>query len=908
MTIVSGTYCLPMGGKGTSGNLKIEVVSALPAMGRVDRVYFVPIEGATGDNQYTEYIWDKDRQRFEEVGPREIDLTPYATKEALSAVEARVTTAEAEIVVVQGDVAALDADVADIRATKQDTLSAGSAIEIEDNTVGVAVFDKSKFTVVGSPVISADGVASGFSSSAYLTLPIIFQPSNKKWEIDFKITPNRIDTHNDFFGSSSGTDYKHIGLGVASNGKFALFLSSNGTSWDISSNRGGTTSIETGTLYYLKLIYNGTSYKLYSSTNNIDWITEISIDNSNAIYQNTVVQSLGINKVSSSNYYPFTGSIDLNAFKIYIGGEQVLSGAKTLYQALDAKQDVLTAGNNITIEDGVISATGGGSGSGSGTTLTSADGATTYSELALGETLAVIDTSTKELNGLTQTGGTLNSELEFTGASGASLKMTEKYDLATADSWEFQTKYKHNGGGSYPTIFGYASGSDFKTPSLLYQDSRLVLYLSSSGGSWNINTSNSGLSLVSGTIYYFKVGFTGSQYYVKYNTTGWSDEFTTQWTKSSTTKVYCSDYFMFMNLSLNSNYYNTGTMYLQDTALIVNGSEVWRGANITPGLLTLNANLDELGNEVNTLASAVSANEAGIAKLKSDKQDIIKSGKSVSLNLFYPDALENVYEHYNYSSGNFEPIENPSNYTVSHNGLNRVAYIPDLWSRTWTATFKIPLVQYLGVAVGGIQNDNAPNLLDAYPSIYINNITDTSIQIRCYADKYITISDPAIASQGFMYLKFVKDIVSDTDLASAGTIYYSKDRINYTAISQPLLNKPYFYNYNIAIGATQNGFTSAVVDLTEIKFEYTPARDPYYVVDALPATTSSLGVVKPDGTTVTVDDAGVISATPQIDDATPSDTKAYSSNKVEDLLMDYVPISTYNELLARVEALEGGTA
>lgn len=263
------------------------------------------------------------------------------------------------------------------------------------------------------------------------------------------------------------------------------------------------------------------------------------------------------------------------------------------------------------------SAEGGGGGTGSGTILTSVDGSTTYDKLALGDTLEVIDTSTKELNRVTQTGGTLNSELEFTGGSGAYLKMTEKYNLSTADSWEFQIKYKHNGGGISPTIFGYASGTDFKTPAFILEDGSLKLYLSSDGYSWNLNSSNSGLVPISGTIYYFKIGFTGSQYYIKYNTTGWSDDFTTQWTLNSTTKVYCSDYFMLMNLSLNSNYYNNGTMYLPDTALIINETEVWRGANIISGPLTLNANLDDVTEQLDIL--------------KSTKQDILVDGNGTKV-------------------------------------------------------------------------------------------------------------------------------------------------------------------------------------------------------------------------------------------------------------------------------------
>lgn len=279
----------------------------------------------------------------------------------------------------------------------------------------------------------------------------------------------------------------------------------------------------------------------------------------------------------------------------------------------------------------------GGGGTGSGTILTSEDGGITYDKLALGNTLSVIDTSTKELNGLTQTGGTLNSEFEFTGGSGAYLKMNEKYSLSTANSWEFQIKYKHNGGGSNPTIFGYASGTDFKTPAFILENGSLKLYLSSNGDSWNLNSSNSGLVPVSGTIYYFKIGFTGSQYYIKYNTTGWSDDFTTQWTLNSTTKVYCSDYFMLMNLSLNSNYYNTGTMYLQDTALIINEAEVWRGVNIIPGPLTLNANIDDVTEQINTLESTKQdkLSDGNGTKVVDNKVDINQGNAGIQgLNLY----------------------------------------------------------------------------------------------------------------------------------------------------------------------------------------------------------------------------------------------------------------------------------
>ena len=348
MTIVSGTYCLPMGGKGTSGNLKIEVVSALPATGRVDRVYFVPIEGATGNNQYTEYIWDKDRQRFEEVGPREIDLTPYATKEALNAVDNRLVAAEAEIVAVQGDVAALDADV----ATKQDALSAGSAIEIEDNTVGVAVFDKSKFTVVGSPVISEDGVASGFSDSDYVTSKYNLEDGKIYAFVAEGIGGTPMTDRGSYifaaFYRSSGGDYNLRLITGAKTGavRFALGDKKN----DISTKF----AILNGVKYKIELKTDFKTFVTFTDLLTGYTLTETGYSIADQDYGNMVINygaKLGVAPLTS-------GSIDLSQFSITVDGEQVLSGAKTLYQALDAKQDVLTAGNNITIEDGVISATG----------------------------------------------------------------------------------------------------------------------------------------------------------------------------------------------------------------------------------------------------------------------------------------------------------------------------------------------------------------------------------------------------------------------------------------------------------------------------------------------------------------------------------------------------------------------
>lgn len=435
----------------------------------------------------------------------------------------------------------------------------------EDGTLiyGKEVFDQSKYTVIGSPTITSEGIASGFDVNNYLTIPLPNLAAANSWEIHGKFTtgPNLSDNtlgQEAIFGSDTNNQIVQLQIIVNNqdtNFKKLSFGIGDGSSWIVTVYT--DTLMEVNTIYYYKLIFTGTSYEIQLSTDGITYSRKAFIENSSKIgHSSSSVIRIGKNRFAQYNA-SWQGTIDLSKFKIIADEKVVFTGSK-----------ILTPG----------------------TTITSSDGATMYSELALGDMFSVVDTSTKKLNGVTQTGGTLNSELEFTGASGAYLKMNNKYALSSATSWQFQIKYKHKGGGSSPTIFGYASGSDYKTPALILEGGSLRLYLSSTGSSWNLNSSNSGLSPVAGTTYYLKVGFDGSQYYIKYNTTGWADTFITQWTKSSTTKVYCSDYFMLMNLSLNNSYYNTGTMYLEDTSLIVDGAEVWRGANVIPGRMTLNAN------------------------------------------------------------------------------------------------------------------------------------------------------------------------------------------------------------------------------------------------------------------------------------------------------------------------------
>ena len=164
----------------------------------------------------------------------------------------------------------------------------------------------------------------------------------------------------------------------------------------------------------------------------------------------------------------------------------------------------------------------------------------------------------------------------YTGGVSKGLIMPFTPAIATANSWEIQTACTYNRNDTHPPVFGSSSASDFQTPVLLKENGSWHFLLSSNGTSWNLSSSPiSSFDMTEGVTYYLKCGFTGSQYYVDYNTDG-SDNYTNIFTLASSTKCVCNVPLMFMNNGLNTSlYYNSGSMDLSKTKVIVNNKTVW---------------------------------------------------------------------------------------------------------------------------------------------------------------------------------------------------------------------------------------------------------------------------------------------------------------------------------------------
>lgn len=165
--------------------------------------------------------------------------------------------------------------------------------------------------------------------------------------------------------------------------------------------------------------------------------------------------------------------------------------------------------------------------------------------------------------------------------------------FSLAASWEFETRliYKNFGGATWRALLATGDPVDFKNPFLQISTGGVVCaWLSSNGTSWNLaNQVNTGLTLADGTEYRLKFGFDGATYYLKYKTPTDAD-FVTKWSLAKTDKIVNAPSIALLNTlssaSLASTYWNGSQMSLPDTALTVDGVEVWRGGTGKEGALS----------------------------------------------------------------------------------------------------------------------------------------------------------------------------------------------------------------------------------------------------------------------------------------------------------------------------------
>ncbi len=179
-----------------------------------------------------------------------------------------------------------------------------------------STFDISKFTLVGNPSVTEDGIAGEFSTSKYIKLPTI-DINGQDFEFCIKLKTPSASFTQDIFGSST-LNHRFV-LGWSSQKKF--YVSVNGDfGFPILYT---AANVEYDTEYYVKTGVKGNKYFLSYSLDGINWkYIERTVTNQFTNLTNMVIGNRNTNN-------PFYGEVDLKYFSISVNNVEVFSGNKT---------------------------------------------------------------------------------------------------------------------------------------------------------------------------------------------------------------------------------------------------------------------------------------------------------------------------------------------------------------------------------------------------------------------------------------------------------------------------------------------------------------------------------------------------------------------------------------------------
>lgn len=449
------------------------------------------------------------------------------------------------------------------------------------------------FTKTGNPTIYNTSVFTNFNSSNYLTLPTNFNSGNNSWEMLFKIKSGTdITTEQSWIGSSNQTNFTYP-LWRLQNGYVCLYLSSNGSSWDISSNN-ETFQMNANTWYWVKLKFTGLSYESYYSIDGINYTLAYSLESSVTIYQNQR-WNIGVNNWTSNQYHPWLGEIDLAESYIKINNEIWWQPYREVYEeTIVPIPGILDS--SVTTDDWQQNQE---------YKLYQLKNQNNTDSLQLTEN-SITDTSQKYkqyINQLTipardykwyyhsiETGvydnyNVIGSPIVNTTTgvvSGFSTRnaIQLKSTFDTTLPWELQLKFHTSNATTRQKLNGCVNSVDYNFPTIEFGRDGIAKFkvcISSNGTSWNISDAGTGTyTILPDTNYWIRYGWTGTVYYLDYSLDGIT--FIRDIEVTSTVAAYKSQYYMGIGNDMWSSSSQApflGTIDLSESYIKINGNIWW---------------------------------------------------------------------------------------------------------------------------------------------------------------------------------------------------------------------------------------------------------------------------------------------------------------------------------------------
>lgn len=206
-------------------------------------------------------------------------------------------------------------------------------------------------TIVGSPSIDSNYVASGFSDNNYLRLPNFFDRAYESFELVTAVKMTEAATGEQGIFDTKGSFPRGIRLMTSSTNTVRLRVSTNGDNYSIDIT--GSTPLTVGTKVYIKATYSSsTGYALYTSTDGSTWTTEGTSSTTTMPKSHSIPLTIGDNYAAGLS---LTGCIYLDDTYIKINDSTVWTATS------NGDNNFAVVGSPI-ISDGVASVTRGSSG------------------------------------------------------------------------------------------------------------------------------------------------------------------------------------------------------------------------------------------------------------------------------------------------------------------------------------------------------------------------------------------------------------------------------------------------------------------------------------------------------------------------------------------------------------------